>query len=331
MAVDLSGNRNLAWALIILGGVFQIGWSIGLDYSEGMTNLLWDVVVLVSLLLSMLCLSIPMKSGIPMGAAYAVWIGIGVILTIVASAILGLEEINAGMVFFMLVTVAGVVGLKAVSDKGSSRSRARGGVSRGGYPHPNLGDPPRQMLLPYVHGRGPVLDGDLDLARAGEAGLFGYVRYAVLPRLLDPAVEVLVVEAPHPREHDARGGCQGAAHYCLHQYVHALLHAPAYCSHSVAHVVVVGDDEPRPQPRCHRGKHVVGRPPDPYNREVQLEADAVVPPASPGDGVLQHPEPEPLEVGLARVLVDGLADNLGADPLRNQLLHHGHERLELHP
>ncbi len=101
------------WGLIVLGGFFQVGWSIGLDYSDGMTNLIWDIIVLISLLLSMLCLSIPMKNGIPMGAAYATWIGIGVVLTIIFSALLGRESINVGMVIFMVITIIGVVGLKA--------------------------------------------------------------------------------------------------------------------------------------------------------------------------------------------------------------------------
>lgn len=101
------------WGLIVLGGFFQVGWSIGLDYSDGMTNLIWDIIVLISLLLSMLCLSIPMKNGIPMGAAYATWIGIGVVLTIIFSALLGRESINVGMVIFMVMTIIGVVGLKA--------------------------------------------------------------------------------------------------------------------------------------------------------------------------------------------------------------------------
>ncbi len=109
-------SSEKAWLLIVMGGVFQVGWSVGLEYSDGMTNLLWDTVVLVSLILSMLCLSIPMKSGIPMGTAYAVWIGIGVVLTIIVSAAIGLESINLGMVAFMMLTVIGVVGLKMSSE-----------------------------------------------------------------------------------------------------------------------------------------------------------------------------------------------------------------------
>ena len=113
--MELNVSPKLAWVLIILGGVFQVGWSIGLDYTEGMTNIVWDIIVLVSLLLSMLCLSIPMKSGISISTAYAVWVGLGVVLTIIVSAVLGLETITLGMVVFLLVTVAGVVGLKMVS------------------------------------------------------------------------------------------------------------------------------------------------------------------------------------------------------------------------
>ncbi|MDO5854081.1 MAG: SMR family transporter [Thermoplasmata archaeon] len=120
MNLDFTDRPAVAWAIIVLGGIFQVGWSIGLDYTNGMTNIMWDVIVLVSLLLSMLCLSIPMKSGIPMGTAYAVWIGIGVVLTIIVSAILDLEEINIGMIAFMMVTIVGVVGLKIVSDQGGS-------------------------------------------------------------------------------------------------------------------------------------------------------------------------------------------------------------------
>lgn len=116
MDLDFSDRKGIAWVIIVLGGIFQVGWSIGLDYTDGMTNIGWDIVVLISLFLSMLCLSIPMKSGIPMGTAYAVWIGIGVVLTIIVSAVLGLESINYGMIAFMIVTIIGVVGLKAVTE-----------------------------------------------------------------------------------------------------------------------------------------------------------------------------------------------------------------------
>ncbi len=113
--MNFENNKKLGWLIIIMGGIFQVGWSVGLDYTDGMTNILWDVIVLVSLLLSMLCLSIPMKTGINMSTAYAVWVGLGVMLTIIVSAVLGRETVTIGMVIFMMVILAGVVGLKLES------------------------------------------------------------------------------------------------------------------------------------------------------------------------------------------------------------------------
>ena len=113
--MSIGDDKRIGWVVIILGGFFQIGWSVRLDYTDGMTNLFWDAVVLISLLMSMLCLSIPMRSGINMSTAYAVWVGLGVVLTIVTSALLGIETVTVGMAVFIAVILAGVVGLKLES------------------------------------------------------------------------------------------------------------------------------------------------------------------------------------------------------------------------
>ena len=105
-------GEKLGWSLIILGGLLQIVWAIGLDYTEGFTDPLWDAIVTVFLLLSIWCLSFPMKTAIPVSTAYTVWIGIGVVGTIVVSAILGLEVLNLLTVLFLAVIVGGVIGLK---------------------------------------------------------------------------------------------------------------------------------------------------------------------------------------------------------------------------
>ena len=116
VCLERSDNlKNIGWVVIILGGFFQVGWSVGLDYTDGMTNLFWDTVVLISLLMSMLCLSIPMRSGINMSTAYAVWVGLGVVLTIVTSALLGIETLTVGMAVFIAVILAGVMRLKLES------------------------------------------------------------------------------------------------------------------------------------------------------------------------------------------------------------------------
>ena len=106
-------EKMLAWIVLLLGGIFQIGWSIGVDYTEKFTVWTWDIVTVVFLALSMICLEWPMKHGIAFTTAYAVWIGVGVGLTVIVSAVLGLDDFNWLMGVFLVVVLAGVVGLKA--------------------------------------------------------------------------------------------------------------------------------------------------------------------------------------------------------------------------
>lgn len=107
-------NTKIAWLLIILGGFLQLGWSIGLAYTESFTNIAWDIVTIVFLVLSMICLEYPMRMGVPFTTAYAVWIGIGVFLTVVLSYIFNLEStgFSWGMGLCLALIIAGVVGLK---------------------------------------------------------------------------------------------------------------------------------------------------------------------------------------------------------------------------
>ncbi|WII07717.1 SMR family transporter [Methanomassiliicoccales archaeon LGM-RCC1] len=107
-------NTKIAWLLIILGGFLQLGWSVGLAYTESFTNIAWDIVTIVFLVLSMICLEYPMRMGVAFTTAYAVWIGIGVFLTVVISYILGLEStgFSWGMGMCLALIIAGVIGLK---------------------------------------------------------------------------------------------------------------------------------------------------------------------------------------------------------------------------
>ena len=112
--MEIRNKTAFAWILIILGGFLQLGWSIGLAYTEDFTNIGWDIVTIVFLFLSMVCLEYPMRLGVPFTTAYAVWIGIGVFFTVVFSYVLGLEEsgFSWGMGLCLALILAGVVGLK---------------------------------------------------------------------------------------------------------------------------------------------------------------------------------------------------------------------------
>lgn len=111
--LKISNEHTLAWIVLLLGGVFQIGWSIGVDFTEKFTIWYWDLITIFFLALSMICMEWPMRHGIAFTTAYAVWIGVGVSLTVIVSAILGLDSLSVLSALFMVVVIAGVVGLKA--------------------------------------------------------------------------------------------------------------------------------------------------------------------------------------------------------------------------
>ncbi len=112
--MEIKNKTTFAWLLIILGGFLQLGWSIGLAYTESFTNIMWDIVTIVFLFLSMVCLEYPMRLGVPFTTSYAVWIGIGVFFTVVLSYVLGLDDngFSIGMGVCLALIIAGIVGLK---------------------------------------------------------------------------------------------------------------------------------------------------------------------------------------------------------------------------
>jgi len=103
------------WMILILAGLFEVVWAVGLKYSEGFTRLWPSVGTLAAMLVSFLLLSHAMKS-LPMGTAYAVWVGIGA----AGAGMVGIfwlgEPANVGRVFSLMLIVGGVIGLKLASS-----------------------------------------------------------------------------------------------------------------------------------------------------------------------------------------------------------------------
>jgi quaternary ammonium compound-resistance protein SugE len=99
------------WAALIVAGLFEVGWAIGLKYTDGFTRLWPTVGTVASMIVSLGLLGLAIKF-LPVGTAYAVWVGVGA----VGTATLGLaflgEPMNAGRVVSLAVIVAGIVGLK---------------------------------------------------------------------------------------------------------------------------------------------------------------------------------------------------------------------------
>jgi quaternary ammonium compound-resistance protein SugE len=99
------------WGIVAVAGLMETGWALGLKYSEGFTKLWPSVVTIVLALGSFYLLSVAMKS-LPVGTAYAVWVGIGAIGTAVAAVFLFQETVNVMRVLGVLLILAGIVALK---------------------------------------------------------------------------------------------------------------------------------------------------------------------------------------------------------------------------
>ncbi|MBB0992145.1 MULTISPECIES: DMT family transporter [Dietzia] len=104
----------MAWVVLGLSGVLEAVWATAMGRSEGFTRLWPTVVFGLALVVSMAGLAYAMRE-LPVGTAYAVWVGIGASLTVVYAMATGAEPASAMKVLFLAMIIGGVVGLKAVS------------------------------------------------------------------------------------------------------------------------------------------------------------------------------------------------------------------------
>jgi len=104
----------MAWLYLFIAGLFEIGWAIGLKYTNGFTKLWPSVITIIGMVLSFYFLSIALKS-IPIGTAYGIWTGIGAVGTAILGIILFGESKELIRLFFIMLIVIGIVGLKIFS------------------------------------------------------------------------------------------------------------------------------------------------------------------------------------------------------------------------
>ena len=102
------------WIILVLAGLFEIGWAIGLKYTEGFTRLWPTLGTVAAMGVSLGLLGIAMRS-LPVGTAYAVWVGVGAVGTAILGIVLLGEPANAGRIVSLALIVAGIIGLKLTS------------------------------------------------------------------------------------------------------------------------------------------------------------------------------------------------------------------------
>lgn len=101
----------MPWILLVLAGLFEVGWAIGLKYTEGFTRLWPSVGTIAAMVISLGLLGVAMKS-LPVGTAYAVWVGVGAVGTVILGIVLFGEPANTLRIVSVLLIVAGLIGLK---------------------------------------------------------------------------------------------------------------------------------------------------------------------------------------------------------------------------
>ena len=104
----------MAWALLVLAGLFEIGWAIGLKYTEGFTRPWPTAWTVLAMIVSIVLLALAVRT-LPIGTAYAVWTGIGAAGTVILGIVLFAEPATVLRLFFVALIVGGIVGLKVVT------------------------------------------------------------------------------------------------------------------------------------------------------------------------------------------------------------------------
>lgn len=104
----------MSWYVLVLAGVFEVGWAIGLEYSDGLTEPMPTLGTVVALGISMVLLAQAVKT-LPIGTAYAVWTGIGAVGTASLGIVLFDEPVSVARLGFIGLIVVGIVGLHLAS------------------------------------------------------------------------------------------------------------------------------------------------------------------------------------------------------------------------
>lgn len=104
----------MAWIMLVVAGLLEVCWAIGLKYTEGFTRPLPTVLTVAAIIASMVLLSVAAKS-LPIGTAYAIWVGIGALGAAVLGIFLFHEPVTPARVFFLALLLTSIIGLKLTS------------------------------------------------------------------------------------------------------------------------------------------------------------------------------------------------------------------------
>lgn len=108
----------MAWVLLVVAGFLEVTWAIGLKYTEGFTRLVPSVLTIAAIVASMWLLSIAART-LPIGTAYAVWVGIGSLGAAIMGVVLFREPLSIARGVFLALLLVSIVGLKLTASGGN--------------------------------------------------------------------------------------------------------------------------------------------------------------------------------------------------------------------
>lgn len=106
----------MEWIYLVTAGFLEVGWAMGLKYSQGFTKILPSILTVLGMIASFYFLSLSLKS-LPLGNAYAIWTGIGTVGTVILGIIIFKEPINIMRMICIIFIVIGIIGLKLIPVK----------------------------------------------------------------------------------------------------------------------------------------------------------------------------------------------------------------------
>ena len=106
----------MQWIILLLAGLFEIGWAIAMKYSDGFSVLMPSVITAVGYIASAVFLSLALKH-LPLGTAYAMWTGMGIVGTSILGVFLFQEKLSVPQVICVILILVGIIGLKLLAKE----------------------------------------------------------------------------------------------------------------------------------------------------------------------------------------------------------------------
>ena len=106
----------MQWIILLLAGLFEVGWAITMKYSDGFTVLLPSVITVIGYIASAVFLSMALRH-LPLGTAYAMWTGMGIVGTSILGVFLFHEKLSAPQVICVILILVGIIGLKLLAKE----------------------------------------------------------------------------------------------------------------------------------------------------------------------------------------------------------------------